>query len=123
MVDHRILVVDDEKDICEFVKNFLTDRGYKVSVATSGEDAIALVKSENPALVLLDIKMKGMDGIATLKHIKEHDRNVKVIMVTALDDQERMDESSRIGACGYITKPLTLDHLEQTVERCLAVSI
>lgn len=123
MVAHKMLVVDDEKDICEFVKNFFTDRGYNVSVAASGEDALAIVKAESPELVLLDVRMRGMDGIATLKHIKEHDRNIKVIMVTALDDQERMDESSRLGACGYITKPLTLDHLEETVEKCLAVPI
>ncbi len=61
--------------------------------------------------------MKGMDGIATLKYIKEIDRNVKVIMVTALEDQDKMDEAFRLGACEYIRKPLVLDNLEQTVEK------
>ena len=67
--------------------------------------------------------MKGMDGIATLKHIKEYDRTIKVIMVTALDDQEHIDEAARLGACGYITKPLTLDNLEEAVEKNVAVRI
>lgn len=123
MVVHKMLVVDDEKDICEFVKTFFSERGYDVLVANSGEEALSVVKAVKPELVLLDVKMKGIDGIATLKHIKEHDRNIKVIMVTALDDQDRIDEASRLGACGYITKPLTLDDLEQAVEKNLAVQL
>jgi len=123
MIVHKILVVDDEKDICEFVKTFFSERGYDVLMAHSGDEALSSIKTNKPELVLLDVKMKGMDGIATLKHIKEYDRNIKVMMVTALDDQERIDEASRLGACGYITKPLTLDNLEQAVEKNLAVKV
>lgn len=119
----KILVVDDEHDICDFVKNFFQERGYNVLTALSGEDAIAIAKKEKPELVLLDIKMKGMDGIAALKHIKEGNRNQKVIMVTAMDDQDKMDEASRLGACDYVTKPLMLDYLEQTVEKNLRVTL
>ena len=119
MVTRKILVVDDEHDICDFVKNFFEERGYEVLTALSGEDALEIVKKEKPQLILLDIKMKGMDGIATLRHIKESDKNQKVIMVTALEDQDKIDEACRLGACEYITKPLVLDHLEQTVEKVL----
>lgn len=115
----KILVVDDEIDICDFVKNFFEERGYQVLTALSGEDAIVIAKSESPELVLLDIKMKGMDGIAALKHLREIDRSQKVIMVTALEDQDKMDEARRLGACDYVTKPLMLDYLENTVERNL----
>lgn len=115
----RILVVDDESDICDFVKNFFQERGYDVLTAQSGDDALVIVKEQKPELVLLDIKMKGMDGIATLKHMKDIDRNQKVIMVTALDDQDKMNEATRLGACDYITKPLILDYLEQAVEKNL----
>ncbi|MCM8760849.1 MAG: response regulator [Candidatus Omnitrophica bacterium] len=114
---YKMLVVDDESDICDFVKNFFQERGYKVLTALTGEEAIDLVKRERPHLILLDIKLRGMDGIAALKHIKEVNRGQKVIMVTALDDQDKMDEAVRLGACDYITKPLMLDHLECTVER------
>ena len=117
----KILVVDDESDICDFVRNFFQERGYKVFTALNGEDAIAVAKVEKPELILLDIKMKGMDGIAALKHLREIDRNQKIIMVTALEDQDKMDEAAKLGACDYITKPLMLDYLEQAVERNLRV--
>jgi two-component system response regulator (stage 0 sporulation protein F) len=119
MIIRKILVVDDEVDICDFVKNFFQERGYSVSIALNGEDALAIVKSDPPELVLLDIKMKGMDGMATLKHIRDINKNLKVIMVTANEDQDKMDEACRLGACEYITKPLVLDHLERTVENNL----
>ena len=115
----KILVVDDSSDICDFVKNFFQERGYEVLTALSGEDAINVSKREKPELVLLDIKMKGMDGIAALKHLKEIDKKQKVIMVTAIKDQDKMDEASRLGACDYITKPLMLDYLENAVENNL----
>jgi DNA-binding NtrC family response regulator len=119
MANRKILVVDDERDICDFVKSFLKERNYDVFTAQGGEDALAIVKNERPDLILLDIKMKGMDGIATLKHIKDINRSFKVIMITALADQDKMDEACRLGACEYITKPLSLDHLERTVENNL----
>ena len=115
----KLLVVDDEHDICDFVQIFFQERGYAVLTALSGEDALIIVKSEKPDLVLLDIKMKGMDGIAALKHIRDIDKHVKVVMVTALEEQERMDEACRLGACEYITKPLVLDNLENAVEKNL----
>jgi len=113
----KLLVVDDEHDICDFVKNFFVERGYVVQTALSGDDALKIVKKDKPDLVLLDIKMAGMDGIAVLKHIKEIDKAIRVIMVTALEDQEKMDEACRLGACEYITKPLMLDNLEHAVEK------
>jgi len=119
MSNRKILVVDDEQDICDFVKNFFQERGYDVLTASGGDEALAVVKTNHPELVLLDIKMRGMDGIATLKHLRDIDKDLKVIMVTALADQDKMDEACRLGACEYITKPLALDHLEQTVERKL----
>jgi DNA-binding response OmpR family regulator len=120
---YKILIVDDEIDICDFMQTFFKDRGFKVFAALNAEDAISAVKTERPDLVLLDIRMKGMDGIAALRHIKEFDKNVKIIMVTALDDQEKMHEAYRLGAVDYITKPLVLDSLEETVGKNLKVAI
>jgi DNA-binding NtrC family response regulator len=116
---HKLLVVDDENDICDFVKTFFKDRGFYVFTALSGEEALSIAKKEKPDLILLDIKMKGMDGLAALKHIKELDRGMKVIMVTALEDQDKIHEAYKLGACDYITKPLILDYLEQTVQKNL----
>lgn len=115
----KLLVVDDEHDICDFVSNFFGERGYEVFTALNGDEALSIVKKEKPELVLLDIKMEGMDGIATLKHLRAIDPNLKVIMVTALEDKDKMNEACKLGACEYITKPLELDHLEQAVEKIL----
>ena len=112
---HKLLVVDDELDICDFVKTFFKDRGFHVFTALSGEEALSMAKEERPDIVLLDIKMKGMDGLAALKHIKELDKSIKIIMVTALEDQDKIHEAYKLGACDYITKPLILDYLEQAV--------
>jgi len=117
---YKLLVVDDEHDICDFVKSFFKDRGFMVYTAFSGDEAISAIKKEKPDMILLDIKMKGgMDGLAALKHIKEFDKTIKVIMVTALEEQEKVHEAYKLGACDYVTKPLILDYLEHTVSKNL----
>jgi DNA-binding NtrC family response regulator len=118
---HKILVVDDEIDVCDFVKNFFEERGVKVFTALNGAEAVSVVQRERPNLILLDIKMKGMDGLATLRQIKELDKDAKVIMVTALEDQDKMEEAYKLGAVDYITKPLILDYLEEAVAKCLGI--
>ena len=111
----RILVVDDEIDVCDFVKNFFEERNFQVYTALNGNDAIRIVRKDKPELILLDVRMKGMDGIETLKKIREVDKKVKVVMVTAVVDQDIMDQASKLGASKYITKPLILEELEAAV--------
>jgi len=111
----KLLVVDDEADVCDFVKKFFEDRNYTVYVAHDGEEALRSVKNRKPNIVLLDIRMKRMDGIETLKRIKELDKEVVVIMVTAVEDKDKMEEALSLGAKDYITKPLVLEDLERTV--------
>ena len=111
----KILVVDDEIDVCDFVKNFFEERDFQVYTALNGNDAIRIVRKDKPELILLDVRMKGMDGIETLKKIREVDKKVKVVMVTAVVEQDIMDQASKLGASKYITKPLILEELESTV--------
>lgn len=111
----KILVVDDEKDVCDFVHTFFKSRGFEVLCALNGYHALDLLKKEKPDLVLLDVRMKGMDGMETLKKIRETDKNVKVVMVTAADEKETIDAAGKLGVKKYITKPLALDELENTV--------
>ena len=111
----RLLVVDDEVDICDFVKNFFKERNFDVFVAYNGSEALSIVETSRPDIVLLDIVMPGIDGIETLKMIKKIDNEVKVIMVTAVEDTEKANEAKRYGAVEYITKPLLLEQLERTV--------
>ena len=111
----KILVVDDERDVCDFTQTFFRDRGFEVFSAGGGEEALLLVKEKNPDIVLLDIKMQYMDGIKTLNHIKEIAPSTIVVMVTALNDTDRMKEATLLGARDYVTKPLVLEELEKKV--------
>ncbi len=112
----KLLIVDDEIEICEFLKAFFEEREFEVQAARSGKDALESIEKTKPHVVLLDIHMPGMDGMTVLKKIKEKYSNVKVIMVTALETQERIEEAMRLGADNYITKPLSLEYLEKDVQ-------
>ncbi len=112
----KLLVVDDESEICEFLKSFFEERQYNVVVANSGEQALERVKQEKPQVILLDIKMPGMDGVQTLKEIKAKYPKIKVIMVTAIETRDKIEECLRLGADNYITKPLSLEYLENDVK-------
>ena len=112
----KLLVVDDEIEICEFLKSFFEDRDFKVATANSGGKALEQVEKFQPDVVLLDIQMPGMDGLQVLKKIKASNFRVKVIMVTAVETQEKIEEAMRLGADNYITKPLSLEYLEKDVQ-------
>ncbi|RKY42676.1 MAG: response regulator [Candidatus Makaraimicrobium thalassicum] len=111
----RLLVVDDEVDICDFVKNFFKERDFEVFVAYNGNEAVSIVASRKPDIILLDLKMPGMDGMETLKDIRRLDGNVKTIVITAIADEEKVREAKYYGAVEYVTKPLLLEQLERTV--------
>ena len=111
----KLLVVDDEKDICNFVQNFFSIRGYQVFTANNADEAFRVAEAEDPLVILQDIRMPGIDGIETLKRMKVKRPNNRVIMVTCVDDMERMDEARILGADTYIVKPLILDDLLRAV--------
>ena len=111
----KILVIDDEKDVCSFVKSFFGARGYEVFTALNGEEGLNIAETEDPLIVLQDIRMPGIDGIETLKRMKLKRPNNRVIMVTCVDDIGRMEEAKKYGADSYITKPLILDELVRAV--------
>ena len=115
----RILVVDDEQDVCDMLEKFLKIKGYEVSTALSGEEALTLVKEEKPHVVLLDIRMPEMDGLECLERIKEIDKEISVIMITALKQEEVGKKAMELGAYDYITKPLSLQYLQD----CLMVKL
>ena len=112
----NLLVVDDEAEICDFLKTFFEDRDFDVRTANSGEQAIEQIGTQKPQVVLLDIHMPGMDGMKTLREIKKQFPGVKVIMVTAIETREKIEEAMRLGADNYITKPLSLEYLEKDVQ-------
>ena len=111
----KLLIVDDEIEICEFLKSFFEDRDYRVAVAHDGVMAFEQVGIFKPDVVLLDIQMPGLDGLQALKKIKEKYPKTKVIMVTAVETQDKIEDAMRSGADNYITKPLSLEYLEKDV--------
>lgn len=111
----KLLIVDDEADICDFVQKFFKERHFNVFVAYNGEDALDIIQKERPKILLLDMKMPIMNGIETLKAIRERGDDIKVIMVTAINDIDVAKEARKCGAAEYITKPLVLEQLEKTV--------
>src|SRR3990167_6238884 len=111
----KLLIVDDEIEICDFLKSFFEERNYEVKTASSGRAALTAVEQFKPSIVLLDIKMPGMDGTQVLETIKKKFPRIKVIMVTALETRDKIEECLRLGADNYITKPLSLEYLENDV--------
>jgi two-component system response regulator VicR len=119
-----ILVVDDNEDNAEILRQFLEVRGYPISVAHGGDEALALFETVKPALVLLDVMMPGRDGWEVCRLMKQHPtlgRTVRVIMVTALDDWQDKRQALQTGADDYVEKPFDLQTLGLTVQRNLAM--
>lgn len=113
----ELLIVDDETDVREFAANFFRKRKINVITASSGEEALEMIAKDKPKLILLDIKMSGMDGIETLTEIKKRDSSIKVVMVTGKkpEEEESFNRCRELGALAYVHKPLELDELERIV--------
>ena len=111
----RILIVDDELSVSAVLSEYFTSQGYAVATAGDGEEALRTVPSFRPAVVLLDVRMPGLDGVEVLKRIRAIDKNVSVIMVTANEDVALARETLAIGAFDYVAKPFDFSYLDQAV--------
>ncbi len=113
----KILVLDDEIGTCSQLKDFLEYRGYKVFTATKGERALRILEKEEPQILLLDIKMPGVNGIDVLREAKKTYSRVRVIMITALKTEEKKSEVMDLGADEYLVKPFNFDIVENIIIR------
>lgn len=114
-----ILVIDDEKNMRFVVARALSGEGYSISEAASGREALAMIEGSTPSLIILDLRMPGMDGIETLAAIKQADRDLPVIMMTAHGNVESAVEAMKAGATEYLTKPFDLEELKLVVSKAL----
>lgn len=111
----KLLIVDDEKGITDSLKDFFRQRGFSVKTANNGETALEILKTDKPDIVFLDIRMRGMDGLAVLERIKKTDKSIKVIMLTIHEEETMVNKAKELGADEYITKPFRVDYLEEVV--------
>jgi two-component system response regulator (stage 0 sporulation protein F) len=116
----RILVVDDEAPVREVLTEYFTTEGYAVEGAGSGAEALTVVRGGRADLVLLDVRMPGLDGVQVLRKIREINEDVPVIMVTANEDVGLAKETLRLGAFDYVAKPFDFDYLDRAVAAGLA---
>lgn len=111
----KLLIVDDEKGLCDYLKDFFSPKGYKVFTATTAKTALSLIEKESPELVLLDVNMPDMNGLEILRLIKKTSPQIKVIMITISDDSDTREKAKTLGADEFIRKPFTTDYLEDVV--------
>ena len=113
---HKILIVDDEEAVCSLIQKYLAKVGYEALTALNGEEALQRIKEETFSLMLLDIKMPGIDGIEVLRRIRHSGNNIPVIMTTAVSDESMLRETMELGAAKCLSKPINLANLNQNIK-------
>lgn len=118
-MDVKILVVDDEKSMCEFLEVLLEKEDYDVTTTTESLEALEKIKEDDYDLVIADIIMPDMDGVELLSNIEEEAPDTEVIMITAYASLNSAIKALRTGAADYITKPFKVDEIKHSVKRVL----
>lgn len=119
--DHvtKVLIIDDEADLCDIISRILQKAGYKTYVANNGNTGLEIFQREFPNAVILDLRMPGMDGIETLKNIKNINCDIPIIIITAYGEIRSAVEAIKLGAYDYFTKPFNNDEIVLTVKRAV----
>jgi len=120
---HKLLVVDDDKDIVESIKQSLIREGYEVVVAFDGEEALLKVKTDNPDVILLDLTLPKINGIEVLKEIREKhkDKWRPVIIISAENELESVKQCYALEADHYLTKPCTIENILRGVRTMISL--
>ena len=117
-----ILVIDDDPNICQLVQRILAEYGYAVTACPDSARAITLLKETSYSCVLLDIRMKGLEGTDLLPIIKRNFSTTPVIVVSAYCDRQDISYYSSLGACDFLAKPFNDEQLLETVNRAVGVT-
>jgi DNA-binding NtrC family response regulator len=115
----HVLLVDDDQSVVRSLSRILRARGYLTSTASNGEEAVRLVTQVDFDAILTDIAMPGMDGIALLREIRNHDLHVPVILVTGEPAVDTAVQALEYGALHYLTKPVPMDALERVLDKAV----
>ncbi|MCU0666404.1 MAG: response regulator [Candidatus Omnitrophica bacterium] len=120
---YKIMVVDDEQDVREFVGKRLISEGYDIILAADGEEAIEKASKERPDIVLLDLMMPKKDGFSVMQEIRKNfaDKWIPIIIVSAKNDLEAVKKSYQMEADHYLTKPCTIDKILEGVKTMVSL--
>jgi len=121
----KLLVVDDEEGIVDFIKKIYARKGLITFGATDGVSAVDIFDKERPKINLIDVHMpySPIDGIETLRRIKEIDKSAVCIMVTRITEKDKVEQSKRYGAAAYVLKPLELEELDRVISEAAKISL
>ena len=115
-----VLVVDDSPELRRYLRILLELESYRVETASTGVEALRLLRDGlDAAVILLDVQMPGIDGLATLRQLKKIRPDARVIMCSGMDDARTVRRARQLGAQAYLTKPVQQLYLSAAVERCL----
>ena len=121
MAAKRVLIVDDALIMRKRIREIAEEAGWQVAgEAKDGEEAVALYQQEKPDLVTLDIVMPKLDGVSALKQLMQHDPQARVVMVSAVNQKEKLAECIQAGAIDFIVKPFEKATLRSFFEKYLA---
>ncbi|RKL67978.1 two-component system response regulator [Salipaludibacillus neizhouensis] len=115
-MNKKLLIVDDQFGIRVLLKEVFEKDGYETFDASNGKLALSIIKKEQPDLVLLDMKIPGMDGIEILREITKQELKANVIMMTAYGELEMINEAKRLGALEHFSKPFDIDEVRTRVQ-------
>lgn len=118
--DYNLLIVDDQAGVRRLLFEAFSDEGYNVDMAANGSEAVQKVSANVPSLILLDIKMPGMNGLETLQELRKICPDVLVVMMTAYGELEVMAETKKLGVQHYINKPFDLNEVRYLVKALLS---
>ncbi|MBT2573042.1 sporulation initiation phosphotransferase Spo0F [Bacillus sp. ISL-51] len=119
MMNEKILIVDDQYGIRILLNEVFNKEGYQTFQAANGIQALDIVTKERPDLVLLDMKIPGMDGIEILRRMKMIDDSIRVIIMTAYGELDMIQESKELGALTHFAKPFDIDEIRDAVKKYL----
>jgi DNA-binding response OmpR family regulator len=119
MISKPILIVDDEKNIRLTLSQALETLGTQIDAAANGEEALAKLREKEFGLILLDIRMPGMDGMEVLRHVREIRPDIRVIMITAYGTVESAVEAMKLGAVDFLQKPFDPEEIRELVSRVM----
>jgi putative two-component system response regulator len=119
----KLLVADDEQKICRLLESFFADRGFRVLLAHDGQAALTCIREERPHLVFLDLNMPGLGGLDILKEARQFDQTIKIIVITAVEDEHTLQQVKALGAADYVMKPFSLEYLQEEVLSKVSTSL